>query len=157
MKKKILYAIIVLLVAIQFVPVTRDNPPADQPLEVSGKEKELLKNACYDCHSNETVWPWYSYVAPISWVVAGHTHNGRKEINFSEWGKYEEGKKDHKLEESIEEVEEGKMPIPGYSVMHEKAELTKEDRDILINFFKAQRKKLNVEETGGFIEEEDHH
>jgi hypothetical protein len=84
----VLLAIVLLLVVIQFVPVDRSNPPVTSEVPASPEARAVLRRACYDCHSNETVWPWYSKVAPVSWLVARDVHKGREELNFSTWDRY---------------------------------------------------------------------
>ncbi len=90
-----------------------------------------MKTSCYDCHSNETVWPWYSYVAPVSFLVAGDVEDGRKRVNFSEWDKYDEKKKEKKMDAMIEAVEAGGMPLPKYLITHSDAKLDPEKIKIL--------------------------
>jgi hypothetical protein len=123
MLKKILIAIGVILIGIQFIPVERTNPPVTQEISAPPNVLSILKTSCYDCHSNETNWPWYSNVAPVSFLVASDVRNGRKRVNFSEWDKYDEKKKEKKLEHIIEMVEEGEMPLPNYLIMHSNAKL----------------------------------
>jgi len=109
-------------IAIQFVPVNRTNPPiVSEPKWDSPQTEALARRACYDCHSNETKWPWYSYIAPISWNVADHVTEGRKKFNMSEW---EQGDGD----EAAEEVEEGGMPLGQYLLAHPEARLTDEEK-----------------------------
>lgn len=97
--------------------------------------KALVKEACYDCHSYETRKPWYASVAPASWLLANHVEEGREHLNFSIWGDYGAGKKEHKIEECVEMIKEGEMPIKGYGLTHPKARLTKGQREDLIRFF----------------------
>ena len=87
--KKIIIALIVILIGIQFIPVERTNPPVTREINAPDNISSILKASCYDCHSNETDWPWYSYIAPVSFLVAGDVMDGRKNLNFSEWDKYE--------------------------------------------------------------------
>jgi Haem-binding domain len=113
MKQIILGIILVLLVAfvvIQLIPVDRSNPAVAADMPTLPEVKAILKRACYDCHSHETVWPWYSYVAPVSWWVAKDVHQGREELNFSTWDAYSTKERVEKMQESWEEVEEGAMP-----------------------------------------------
>jgi hypothetical protein len=123
MLKKILIVIGVILIGIQFIPVNRSNPTVTQEIDAPANVLSILKTSCYDCHSNETEWPWYSKVAPVSFLVAADVRNGRKRVNFSEWDKYDEKKKEKKLEHIIEMVEEGEMPLPNYLIMHSNAKL----------------------------------
>jgi hypothetical protein len=91
----------------------------------------VLERACFDCHSNQTEWPWYSYVAPVSWLLAHHVSEGREEMNFTEWNKVPAPKQAHKISECWEMVEEGKMPLAGYVRLHAEAKLTDSDRSLI--------------------------
>ena len=139
MKKKILIGIAVLLVVIQFVRIDKtvpeSNPEDDiiNMLQPSEKVATLLKSNCYDCHSNEVKYPWYSNIAPISWVVEHHIDEAREHLNFSTWGSYDTKKQLHKLEESFEEMEEGEMPLTGYVKIH--GELSEADKELLEDWF----------------------
>ena len=97
----------------------------------------LMKNACYDCHSNSTSYPWYSKISPLSFWIQGHVDHGKENLNFSEWTTYSIKKKKHKLEECVEEVEDGKMPLKSYTWMHGNAKLNQEDMDLLVEWFRA--------------------
>jgi hypothetical protein len=124
-----------LAVGIQLVPYGRahTNPPVVQePAWDSPRTRELAKRACYDCHSNETVWPWYSHLAPFSWSVQDHVEEGREHMNFSEWNHPSEH-----AHEAAEEVEEGHMPLPSYVRMHSSARLSDSEREELIAGLKA--------------------
>jgi hypothetical protein len=145
MIKKILLVLLALFVIIQFFRIDRDTPErqaendflvlTNAPSEVS----VIMKNACYDCHSYETDYPWYSQIAPISWLLNDHVVEGREHLNFSEWGSYSAKKADHKLEECIEEVDEGEMPLKGYTLLHGDAKLSTEEKILLTDFFKSLR------------------
>jgi glutaredoxin len=79
-------AFVVLLILIQFIPVAHTNPPVTREIQWDSLQtRALAQRACFDCHSNETVWPWYAYVAPVSWRIANHVYDGRRRLNFSEW------------------------------------------------------------------------
>lgn len=122
-------SLLVLLVAIQFVPVDRENPPVVADFEGPAEVESLLRRACYDCHSNETVWPWYSYVAPFSLLVAHDVEEGREELNFSDWAAVKD--KAHLIEEIYEETEEGEMPMPVYLITHGDAKVSPEEMELL--------------------------
>ena len=124
------------IILIQFIPVNRNNPPVDNNLAISAPKnvEAILKNSCYDCHSNETVWPVYSYIAPISWLVAKDVKNGREELNFSEWNKLDESKMEKKKKEIIEEISRDTMPMPIYLITHSTAKLSEEDKLLLKNW-----------------------
>lgn len=121
--KKILYTVVFILIVIQFIPVERTNPPVTWDINAPEKISEILRTSCYDCHSNETVWPWYSKVAPVSFLVAKDVREGRKHLNFSEWDKYDGNKRQKILEEIVEEVEKENMPLPIYTFTHPNAKL----------------------------------
>jgi len=96
--------------------------------------KPLLKRACYDCHSNQTVWPWYSSLAPVSWLIGSDVKEGRGHLNFSEWGSYSADTRGHKLKEIAEEVEGKGMPPWYYSMMHGDSRLSPEERSQIKNW-----------------------
>jgi len=123
MFKKILIALVVIMIGIQFIPVERTNPPVSLDINAPGNISEILRTSCYDCHSNETVWPWYSKIAPVSFLVAGDVNEGRKNLNFSEWNKYEADKREKIFEEIVEEIEKENMPLPIYTFTHPNAKL----------------------------------
>ncbi len=128
---KIVLGVVVVLIAIQFVPVKKTNPPVTGEIAAPPEVKSVLQRACYDCHSNRTVWPWYSHIAPVSWLVVSDVSEGRGDLNFSEWDSYGVDKQNKKLEKIVDEVNEGKMPLSMYVMMHPKAKLSSADRDIL--------------------------
>jgi len=121
---------LLLLVSIQIVPVNRSNPPVDPsrtiyatqtvPSEVS----EVFERSCSNCHSDQTKWPWYSYVAPASWVVARDVHQARRHLDFSQWGSYSPKKRADKLEAICEQLVDGDMPDPKYMLFHRSARVT---------------------------------
>jgi hypothetical protein len=143
MKKKILIGLLTLLIGIQFIRIDKQNPPVTKTndfIEVNHTPDNiavLLKTACYDCHSYETKYPWYTNVSPVSWFVQHHVDEGREHLNFSEWGTYDSKRKSHKLEECVEEIEEGEMPLTSYTLIHGNAKLTKEQKTIIISYFKS--------------------
>lgn len=129
MKKalKILFLVLLLaFVAIQFVPVVRSNPPVEDDIKTPKAVDAILRRSCYDCHSHETRWPWYSYVAPVSWLVAKDVEEGREAVNFSLWGQGEQ-----EVDEIVEEVKEGKMPMKIYLPTHPEARLSPKDVAVL--------------------------
>lgn len=130
--KTILKYLIGFFILIQFIPVTYDyeNKPVDKNLEIKAPAEimEMFKRSCYDCHSYETIIPWYGNVAPFSWQVKRHVDLGRKWLNFSTWEEYSEEKKDKKLEEIYKSVYFA-MPLRGYVTAHPEADLTKEERN----------------------------
>jgi hypothetical protein len=117
--------------AIQFVPVERTNPPVERDVPAPPGVKAVLRRACYDCHSNETHWPWYSRIAPISWMVARDVREGRAELNFSTWNLYSAKERVSKLNGSWETVAEGEMPLRFYVAPHRRARLSGHDLALL--------------------------
>jgi len=98
----------------------------------SDKVFSILKTNCFDCHTNQTNYPWYAEIAPISYWLDDHVTHAKKDFNMSDWDTYSIKKKDHKLEELIEEVEEGEMPLNSYTWIH--GNLSKADKDLLIQW-----------------------
>ena len=136
----ILGGLVLLLMAIQFIPnelpaVTKDNP--DDLMKsnlVSQDVALLLKTSCYSCHSNETEYPWYSYVAPSSWLVKHDVVEGRDELNFSTWSKYDQRKMIRKLDDIAKEVKEGEMPMSIYTLVHPSAKLSDSQRKVIVDW-----------------------
>lgn len=130
----------VILLAIQFVPNELPTVVPTNPADIlsSGIVSEdvaaIIKTSCYNCHSNETVYPWYSYVAPSSWLVAKDVREGRKELNFSNWQDYDMMEKLEKLDDIAIEVGEGTMPLGIYTLIHEYASLDDEQRERIVEW-----------------------
>lgn len=142
MERWLIGLVLILVIAlgvIQFVPVEQPNPPVALDIPTAPEVKAVLKESCYDCHSHETVWPWYSRIAPVSWLVAKGVHAGRDEMNFSTWDQYSTKDQVKKMHESWEEVAEGEMPPWFYIAAHRKAELSSEDRTVLQNWARVAR------------------
>ena len=120
--------LLVVLIGIQFIPVERSNPPITNEVNWDSEEtRALAKKACFDCHSHETIWPWYSYAAPLSFVIAHHVDHGREYLNFSDWTQPNED-----FEMVKEMIEEGEMPLWNYVLMHGEANLTPEEQENLL-------------------------
>ena len=140
----ILLGLVAVLIIIQFFPIDKTNPPADPAKDFITLEsppenvKAMLKASCYDCHSNHSVYPWYTNIAPVSWWIKGHINNGRKHLNFSAWGDYKQKRKDHKYEEIVEFVEEKRMPILSYTWGHPEARMSEEDREVMVSWAKSK-------------------
>lgn len=151
MIKKILGVLILaglaLFLVIQFVPFGRnfDNPPVVQDAPWSSAEAEMVaRRACYDCHSNETAWPWYSKVAPMSWLIQQDILEGRRALNFSTWGRGEQ-----EIDEIAEVIREGEMPPLQYILLHPSTNLTEADKNTLLRGLPGT--------TGELIENEEEH
>ncbi|WP_345970223.1 heme-binding domain-containing protein [Sulfurimonas sp. HSL1-6] len=136
MKTELLIGTLAFVTAIQIIPFGHDhtNPPVmAEPAWDTPQTRTLFMRACADCHSNETVWPWYSHVAPVSWLVAHDVEEGREHFNVSLWGVQKKNDGD----EAAEEVEENEMPPLVYLPTHPEARLTPEEKTALIAGLKA--------------------
>ena len=127
--------------AAQLVPVERTNPPVDAEIVVEPEVGGLLRRACWDCHSHDTRWPWYAWVAPVSWLVAHDVNHAREELDFSRFESYAPKKQRKKLEEAAEEVDEGHMPLWYYVLLHPEARLSDAERDLLLSWTEAERER----------------
>lgn len=151
MKKKILLGLLAVLVIIQFFHPEK-NDSDDQLYHISKKYEvpaevaTILKNACDDCHSNKTEYPWYANVQPVAWWLANHVNEGKRELNLSNFTSRKVALQNHKLEEIAEMVEEKKMPLPSYTWMglHSDAKLSDAQRQTLVNWAKAQMDTLKA-------------
>lgn len=134
--KKYFVATILFLSAIQLISVEKINPQKEQTLEIKASPEitSILKKSCYDCHSNETVWPGYSTIAPFSWYVYKNVTNGRKAINFSEWNTLDDVIKLQRMQRAVTTVQNGMMPKPLYLKMHPEAKLSDKEKEILVNW-----------------------
>ena len=118
----------------QLVPVGRANPPGGGDVAAPPEVRAMLKRACYDCHSSETVWPWYSRVAPVSWLIARDVREGRNEVNFSIFTQYPEKRRRRKWKEIPEQIEKSEMPPWFYTAVHPEARLSDADRAALLRW-----------------------
>ncbi len=141
---------LLLFTAVQFLPLDRSNPPGGKLIPAPSDVQQVLQKACYDCHSNQTRWPWYSRVAPFSWLVAHDVQEGRQELNFSRWDQYTPTQKMKKLKKVVEEVEEGEMPPRLYLWLHPEAALKVQDRELLIQWARdlSEQIRFSAEEAG---------
>ncbi len=148
MVKKIGYGLLAVLIIIQFFRPERNisEIPSENDIRVQhplpGNVERILKRACYDCHSNNTNYPWYANIQPIGWWLQDHVDEGKRELNFSEFATYSAKKADHKLDEVIELVEEKEMPLESYTLIHKEAVLTADETETLINWAKELRKTI---------------
>ncbi len=129
--KKFIIFLGVVLVGIQFIPVRQTNPPVENDLYASTEVKNILKRACYDCHSNETNWAWYTQIAPVSFLVASDVNKGREKVNFSEWGNLVTMDQMKMKEKIWEEVREEQMPLWQYRILHGDSKLSIEEKNII--------------------------
>ncbi len=145
--KKILTVVLVAFIIIQFFPIDKTNPvptPGMDFIKIKNTPPEvaaIINRSCYDCHSNETRYPWYSNIAPSSWILKNHIDEGRKELNFSTFAVYEPKTQAHKLQECIEMVEKKEMPLESYFIGHQDAKLTDVQRKLLTDYFKREKQE----------------
>lgn len=147
--KKILVVLLIVLVGLQFYRPEKNESGYESVMafenETQSPEeiKAILKTKCYDCHSNQTVYPWYAEVSPVSLWLNGHIKEGKEHFNVSGWDSYSVKKKDHKLEELVEMVEEREMPLDSYTWIH--GNITDREREMLITWATASRLRYEVQ------------
>jgi len=138
--KKVIWIILLILIGLQFIPVDKPQVTGNNPndllsvVSVPDTVADILKNSCYDCHSNQTIYPWYSHVAPVSWLVAKDVREGREHVNFSNWQALELTKKAEHLENMIDEIKDGEMPMSIYTAIHQDARLSEEQQKLIIDW-----------------------
>ncbi len=148
-KKHWLILILVILVVIQFIRIDKTMPEAkaesdfilivNPPTEIAN----LIKTSCYDCHSYQIKFPWYSEIAPVSWYLKHHVNEGLERVNFSDWTSYSKEKASRKLEACAEVIEEGEMPLSSYTLMHSEARLNVEQQKQLIEWLESEADKTD--------------
>jgi cytochrome c551/c552 len=130
-----------LFAAAQLVSIRLTNPVVSGELTAPSEVTAVLRRACYDCHSNATIWPWYTRLAPASWLACRHVSEARARLNFSNWSDYalDPGTESHKLEEIAEQIRSGAMPPWYYRLMHREARLTPSERSTLLDWVGRER------------------
>ncbi|MBI2280395.1 MAG: heme-binding domain-containing protein [Bacteroidetes bacterium] len=138
--KKIVFLVLVSLVGIQFFPTKRNQNTAiltadfTKTFDVPTNIQSILKTSCYDCHSNNTNYPWYNKTQPISWFMEHHIKKGKAELNFSEFGMYSKRKQKNKLKAIVNQIKEGEMPLSSYTFIHSNAKLTEQQKKEIMNW-----------------------
>ena len=147
---KIVAILLVVLVAgIQAIRPARTNPPIDESQTINAKTQitpevaSILERSCRDCHSNKTVWPWYTNVAPLSWWLSNHVSDGRRSLNMSEWGKLPNDRQERKLRQMCDEVQDGNMPLSSYTPMHPSAKLSDQDKKTICDWSDKERERIS--------------
>src|SRR2546422_11117346 len=131
--KALLLLLALLSIAAQFKRPAKTNPPVDESQTIQAHTQmtplvaSILDRSCRDCHSNKTVWPWYTNVAPISWFIANHVNEGHHSLNLSEWGRLDRDQQDRKLRQICDEIQDGVMPLSSYTPLHPGSRLTEQD------------------------------
>lgn len=150
MKISKIIALILLVgfVGIQFVPTDlnqSDTVPITDFLVVNNTPENistLLQESCYDCHSNNTQYPWYNRVQPVAWFLENHIKEGKEELNFNEWDTYSNRRKNSKLKSIISQVEDDEMPLASYTLIHKDAKLSKSEKTLIIDYINNLKEKL---------------
>ena len=146
--RKVGIVLLVALIIIQFFHPARNSSSQLLATDITAvaavpvNVQQVLSRACYDCHSNNTRYPWYMNIQPVAWYLAHHITEGKKEINFSEFGSYSHKKQVHKLQEMVNELKEGDMPLSSYTLIHGDAKLSEADKTLLINWADSVAVKL---------------
>ena len=136
-------------VVIQFIRPAKTNPAIDPSqtiesrLQVSPQAEAIFDRSCNDCHSNKTRWPWYSNVAPVSWLVISDVNDARSMMNFSQWGSYDKDKQSRRLRDMCEQVQDGKMPLSIYTPLHPGSKLSADDVKTLCDWTNVERARLS--------------
>jgi hypothetical protein len=134
-----------LFLIVQLYRPARTNPVLDQALALESNTHldpqvaSVLDRSCADCHSNKTRWPWYTNVSPVSWFVVDHVDEGRRELNFSEWGRYNKRLKETRLQAMCELAREGQMPLSSYTPMHKGSKPSPDDVKLLCDWTARER------------------
>ena len=137
-----------LFILIQFKRPARTNPPVDESqtifacTQMTPQVAAILDRSCRDCHSNKTVWPWYTNFAPISWFIVDHVNAGREHLNLSELGRLDRDRQDKRLRQICDEVTDGAMPLSSYTPMHPGSTLSPADIKTLCDWTEAERERL---------------
>jgi hypothetical protein len=138
-----------LFVVMQLIRPARTNPPVDESrtiqahTQLTPEAAAILSRSCNDCHSNQTRWPWYTNVAPISWFVINHVNDGRRQMNFSDWAQYDRSEQENYLKKICREVKSGDMPIHSYLWLHGDAKLSNEDVKVLCDWANNESQRLS--------------
>jgi hypothetical protein len=149
--KIVLVCLAVVFALMQFVRIDKSNPPVEPEktmeaaINVPPDIQQIMARSCNDCHSNKTVYPWYTNVAPVSWWLRNHIEDGRRHLNVSEYATYAPKKREHKLEEICEQVRSGEMPLPSYLIVHRESALAPSEIDAICAWTDVERKKFVLE------------
>ncbi len=148
--KKILLAFIILFIGIQFIIPVRNESEQVLSIDISktfnvpDSVLSVLKISCYDCHSNNTNYPWYSNIQPVAWLLDSDVKNGKDKLNFSEFGSYTKRRQQSKLRSIISQIQDNKMPISNYTIMHKNAVLTTRNKTLITSWLNKTRESLSI-------------
>jgi hypothetical protein len=147
--KKIVFGLILVLIAVQFVPVSYNQSETVldsdflKTYQVPEQIENILKTSCYDCHSNNTNYPWYGKIQPGAWFMENHIQEGKSELNFNEWANYSDRRKKSKLKSIISQIKNDKMPIFSYTLIHRNAKLSEKEKITITEWLLKLRDSLN--------------
>ena len=147
--RALFFVIVLLFVVAQFKRPARTNPTVDESQTIFARTQmppevaAMVNRSCADCHSNKTVWPWYTNVAPVSWFIVNHVDEGRAHLNVSAWGQLDRDRQDKKLRQICDEVEDGGMPLSTYTPLHPGSKLSAADVKMLCEWTEAERAHLS--------------
>lgn len=148
--KKIAWVLLIVLVIIQFIRPHRNRSDVISQADITNTLNvpvvvhNVLKSACYDCHSNNTNYPWYSNVQPFGWLLSRHIRNAKAELNFNDFGTYTKRRQISKLDGIANSIEDGSMPLSSYKLLHKKARLSKEDKSLIIDWVEKVKDSLRM-------------
>lgn len=146
--KIIALVLLVAFVGIQFAPTERNQSDIVSKTDfllVNNSPKNIstiLQESCYDCHSNNTNYPWYNKVQPVAWILEHHIKDGKEELNFSDWDNYSDRRKNSKLKSIINQIKDDEMPLFSYTLIHKDAVLSKYERKLFIDYMKKLKDSL---------------
>jgi len=146
--RKILLTIVIVFVGIQFIQPPKNKSEQEFQTDIShvvivpAEVKEVLKTSCYDCHSNNTHYPWYSFIQPAAWWMSSHIKEGKADLNFSEFGSYTKRKQGNKLEAIVKSIQDETMPLSSYTLLHAAARLSGEKKVLVINWATTAKDSL---------------
>lgn len=147
-KKILLGLLIVLIISQAFRPAKNISANSTNDISktypVPEEVKNILSKSCFDCHSNNTVYPWYAEVQPVAWWLNHHIIEGKREINFNEFAAYRIGRQYKKLEDCLKQVKEGEMPLESYTILHKKATLSDTEKQTLTTWFTSLRDSIKA-------------
>lgn len=144
MVKRILIGFVVIIIIIQFIQPARNNTGQVVPksfidtFQPNDTIVKLLANSCFDCHSNNTKYPWYTNIQPVGWLMAKHINDGKAELNFDDLAALSNRRRNSKFKSISEQIEQDEMPLKSYLLIHRKAALNEADKKLLINFFQSK-------------------
>lgn len=151
MKKSVKIIVLVLIVGfvgIQFFPTSQNQSDFTLKTDfmivnnVPKQVESIITTSCYDCHSNNTDYPWYNKVQPVAWFLEGHVTHGKEELNFNEWADYSSRRKNSKLKSIISQIEDGVMPLWSYTLIHREAELSEDEKKIVLEWVSKLKDSL---------------